>query len=146
LNDLSAEIRGLLGESGVPVYLPLVLPPGYDVASMPAEDPDGKGNPTAWQLAAAGPGPRTAGYAVLFTDGAHRIRLDINPAGDLGDIRWADAGMAGVYGPLRTTTASGTEWVAVDNPDGVEILVSGGTGVSEALLFLASKVARVEGG
>jgi hypothetical protein len=146
LDKLSAEIRGLLGDSGVPIYLPLALPLGYDVAASPAEDPGGKGNPAAWQLGGSRPGPRTAGYAVLYTDGPHRIRLDVDPAGDLGDVQWMDAGIKGVYGPLRTTTADGTTWVGVANPDGVEIMVSGDSGLSEALLSLASKVARVDAG
>jgi hypothetical protein len=34
----------------------------------------------------------------------------------------------------------------VANPDGVEIMVSGDSGLSEALLSLASKVARVDAG
>jgi hypothetical protein len=147
LNDLSAEIRGLLGESGVPVYLPLAMPLGYDVAATSSEEQvQGKGNPGAWQLGGTRPGPRAAGYTVLYTDGAHRIRLDVNPAGDLGDVQWVDAGIEGVYGPLRATTAAGTTWVGVADPDGVEIVVSGDTGLSEVLLLLASKVARVDGG
>ena len=143
--DLSAEIRGLLGESGVPIYLPRALPSGYAVAESSLEDQvPGKGNPAAWQLGGTSPGPRAAGYAVLYTDGAHTIRLDVNPAADLGDVQWADAGTNGVYGPLRTTTAADTTWVSVADPDGVEIIVSGATGLSRDLLFLASKVARVD--
>ncbi len=147
LAHLSAEIRGLLGDSGVPIYLPRTLPLGYAVAASSSEDQvQGKGNPAVWQLGGTRPGPRAAGYAVLYADGAHTIRLDVNPAGDLGDVQWVAAGTDAVYGPLRTTTAAGTTWVGVVNPDGVEIMVSGDTGLSEALLFLASKVARVDAG
>lgn len=144
LAALNAEIRGLLGDSGVPIYLPLAMPVGYDVAPPP---PEGQGqeksNPAAWQLGGIRPGPRAAGYTVLYTDGTHTIRLDVNPAGDLGDVQWVEAGIKGVYGPLRTTAAASTTWVSVADPDGVEIMVSGDTGLSEALLFLASQVARV---
>jgi len=147
LSDLSTEIRGLLGDSGVPVYLPLAMPLGYHLAATSPEDQvRGKSNPSAWQLGGTRPGLRTAGYAVLYTDGAHLIRLDVNPAGDLGDVQWVDGGIEGVYGPLRTTTAAGTTWVGLANPDGVEIMVSGDTGLSQALLLLASKVARADGG
>lgn len=147
LADLGAEIRGLLGESGVPIYLPRALPSGYAVAASSSEDQvQGKGNPAAWQLGGPSPGPRAAGYTVLYTDGAHAIRLDVNPAGDLGDVQWVDAGTDAVYGPLRTTTAAGTTWVSVADPDGVEIIVSGDARLSEALLFLASQMARVDAG
>ncbi len=146
LNDLSAEIRGLLGESGVPVYLPLVLPPGYDVASIAGggsrREGQSHGVATCWQSVRAR-GRRDTPFCSPTEPTASVSTSTLRAIS--GDIQWADAGMAGVYGPLRTTTASGTTWVAVENPDGVEIVVSGDTGVSEALLSLASKVARVEG-
>jgi|GEM_PF-2756094 len=146
LADLSAQIRGLLGDSGVPIYVPLALPSGYEVAASPSEgQAQGQTNPSGWRFEGGVSGPRAAGYAVLYTDGVHRIRLDVNPAGDLGDVQWADADTSGAYGPLRTTGAANTMWVGVPNLDGVEIIVSGDAALSEDLLLLASKVARVEG-
>lgn len=143
VDGLAAEIHGLLGGSGVPIYLPGKLPMGYEVA--PADDPaQGAGNPTSWSMGGPRPGSRAAGYAVLYTDGVHLIRLDVNPAADLGDVQWADAAVLGAYGPLRTTTAAGVMWVGVPDADGMEIVVSGDSALAPALLALAAEVTRVD--
>lgn len=143
VDGLAAEIRGLLGDSGVPIYLPGKLPVGYEVA--PPDDPaQGIANPSSWSMGGPRPGPRAAGYAVLYTDGAGLIRLDVNPAADLGDVQWADAGVPGAYGPLRTTTAAGVMWVGVPDADGIEIVVSGDSALAPALLAVAAEVSRVD--
>jgi len=143
VDGLAAEVRVLLGDSGVPVYLPGKLPVGYEVA--PPDDPaQGTANPTSWSMGGPRPGPRAAGYAVLYTDGAGLIRLDVNPAADLGDVQWADAGVPGAYGSLRTTTAAGVMWVGVPDADGMEIVVSGDSALAPALLALAAEITRVD--
>lgn len=144
VDGLASEIRGLLGDSGVPIYLPGRLPVGYEPAT-PGDPTQGADNPTSWPMGGTRPGPRAAGYAVLYADGSHLVRLDVNPAADLGDVQWVDAAMPGAYGPLRTTTAAGVMWVGVPNGDGMEIVVSGDSALAPTLLAVAAEVTRFQG-
>lgn len=144
VDGLASEILGLLGDSGVPIYLPSRLPVGYEPA-RPGGPTQGADNPASWPMGGTRPGPRSAGYAVLYTDGSHLVRLDVNPAADLGDVQWADAALQGVYGLLRTTTAAGVMWVGVPNTDSMEIVVSGDSALAPALLAVAAEVTRFQG-
>ncbi len=142
LDALVARVAALVAEDGVPVFLPDRLPPGFAIWAAPAAPGAEGGNPRRWPMSGPRPGPRAAGYSAAFTDGEYLVRLDVNAAADLGDVRWEEAGMPGVYGPLATTSAAGATTVKVPNPGGVEILVWGADADRDDVLAVAAAVRR----
>ena len=126
-----AEIATLLedefrekGVSGVPLYVPSRLPSGFSLLEpgSHAIGPDGpygpvEENPWAWP--SGGPAPRSGGYSVIFTDGESFIRLDVNPAGDLGDLQWEELPERSGGQALHLARAEGWVWVSTPNVDGV---------------------------
>jgi hypothetical protein len=150
--NLAVKIKaGLLnlGRSGVPLYLPTAVPPGYTLAkgrpaSMMSPLPTDM-NPGYWGTAGTNPGLHAGGYSVVYTDGQKVLAFSVNPAGDLGDVTWQDLPQKTKDGATLQVTRNAQDVFVAPRPQpgGLGFLVQAPAANEQDAIALAASVATI---